>query len=57
MNAESVKRRAREAGFDLCGITNAVHAPRLARLAEWIAEAREALVLRASSELVFGSGA
>jgi epoxyqueuosine reductase len=38
LNADAVKRRAKEIGFDLCGIAPAERAPKLARLAEWIAD-------------------
>jgi epoxyqueuosine reductase len=34
--SSSVKARAREAGFDLCGIARADRHPRLNRLAEWL---------------------
>jgi epoxyqueuosine reductase len=36
LTAESVKGRAHEVGFDLCGIAPATGHPKLARLAEWI---------------------
>jgi epoxyqueuosine reductase len=36
LTASSVKTLAREAGFDLCGISRADRHPRLSRLAEWI---------------------
>jgi epoxyqueuosine reductase len=36
----SVKARAAELGFDLCGIASAERHPRLLRLAEWIADGR-----------------
>ncbi len=35
-----IKARARECGFDLCGIARADHHPRLAKLAEWVAQGR-----------------
>jgi epoxyqueuosine reductase len=40
LSASAVKIRARELGFDLCGIAPAVRHPRLARLAGWMAEGR-----------------
>jgi epoxyqueuosine reductase len=40
VTAASVKQRAREVGFDLCGVAPAVKHPKLARLAEWIAAGR-----------------
>jgi epoxyqueuosine reductase len=36
LNRDAVITRAREAGFDLCGIAPAERTPKLARLAEWI---------------------
>jgi epoxyqueuosine reductase len=36
LSAHTVKQRAAEAGFDLCGIARAERYPKLARLAEWI---------------------
>jgi epoxyqueuosine reductase len=36
LTSSLVKTRAREAGFDLCGIARAKRHPRLQRLAEWI---------------------
>jgi epoxyqueuosine reductase len=36
LTSSLVKTRAREAGFDLCGIARAERHPRLQRLAEWI---------------------
>ena len=36
LSSASVKTRALEAGFDLCGIARAATYPRLARLADWI---------------------
>jgi len=36
LTAASVKARAREIGFDLCGIATAARHPRLARLSSWI---------------------
>lgn len=38
--ADAIKRRAQECGFDLCGIAKADAHPKLARLAEWIAQGR-----------------
>lgn len=38
LTAARVKELARHAGFDLCGIAPAVALPKLARLAEWIAD-------------------
>ncbi|MBP8273261.1 MAG: tRNA epoxyqueuosine(34) reductase QueG [Acidobacteria bacterium] len=38
LTAARVKELARHAGFDLCGIAPAVTLPKLARLAEWIAD-------------------
>jgi epoxyqueuosine reductase len=37
VTAESVKRRARDLGFDLCGIAPAETLPELGRIREWIA--------------------
>lgn len=37
LTREAVLARAREAGFDLCGIARAERHPKLARLADWIA--------------------
>jgi epoxyqueuosine reductase len=37
LTSQSIKTRAAEAGFDLCGIASADRHPRLARLADWIA--------------------
>jgi epoxyqueuosine reductase len=37
LTSDAVKSRAREIGFDLCGIAAAERAPRLARLEDWIA--------------------
>jgi epoxyqueuosine reductase len=36
MTSSDIKAKAREVGFDLCGIAKAERYPRLARLAEWI---------------------
>ncbi len=36
LTADAIKTRAREVGFDLCGIARADGHPRLARLASWI---------------------
>lgn len=38
LTASAIKQRARELGFDLCGIAPATSFPELARLPEWIAE-------------------
>ena len=38
LTADAVKTRARELGFDLSGIAPAVRAPKLGRLAEWLAK-------------------
>ncbi len=38
--AADIKTRAAEIGFDLCGIARADRHPKLARLAEWIAQGR-----------------
>jgi epoxyqueuosine reductase len=40
LSRERVIARAREAGFDLCGIARAGRPPKLARLAGWIAQGR-----------------
>ncbi|MCR4375216.1 MAG: tRNA epoxyqueuosine(34) reductase QueG, partial [Acidobacteria bacterium] len=40
VTASAIKARAAEAGFDLCGIARAGEHPKLARLAEWIAQGR-----------------
>jgi epoxyqueuosine reductase len=40
LTRDALLARARAAGFDLCGIARASRHPRLARLAEWIAEGR-----------------
>lgn len=40
LSSSFIKSRARELGFDLCGIARAERHPRLARLADWIAEGR-----------------
>src|SRR5215203_2242360 len=37
LNTETIKRRAREIGFDVCGIAPASNFPELAFLSEWIA--------------------
>jgi epoxyqueuosine reductase len=39
-SAEAIKIKAGELGFDLCGIARADRHPKLARLAEWIAQGR-----------------
>ena len=36
LTAHAIKQRARELGFDLCGIAPAVAFPELARLREWL---------------------
>ncbi len=36
LTAASIKARAREVGFDLCGIASAARHPRLSRLSSWI---------------------
>ena len=36
LTSATIKARAREIGFDLCGVTRAEQFPRLARLASWI---------------------
>lgn len=38
LTREAIRARAREAGFDLCGIARAERHPKLARLAGWIAD-------------------
>lgn len=40
MDAERLKARARELGFDLCGVASAERHPRLAKLADWLARGR-----------------
>lgn len=40
LTSASIKAKALEIGFDLCGVSAAVRHPRLARLAEWLAEGR-----------------
>ena len=40
LTREAIHARAREAGFDLCGIAPAERHPKLARLSEWIAAGR-----------------
>lgn len=40
LSRDAIIGRAREIGFDLCGIARAERHPRLARLSEWIAEGR-----------------
>ena len=40
LTREALFARAREAGFDLCGIARAERHPKLARLSEWIAAGR-----------------
>jgi epoxyqueuosine reductase len=40
LSASSIKSKAREIGFDLCGIAPAVRHPKLSRLASWIEEGR-----------------
>ena len=40
LTSESVKAKAAALGFDLCGISAAERHPRLARLADWIADGR-----------------
>jgi len=40
VSAADVKAKAAETGFDLCGIARADRHPKLARLAEWIAQGR-----------------
>ena len=40
LTAAAVKAKAREVGFDLCGVAAAVQHPKLARLATWIDEGR-----------------
>ena len=40
MNADAIKAKAVEVGFDLCGIARAERHPKLARLTDWIAQGR-----------------
>jgi epoxyqueuosine reductase len=40
LTSEAIKAKAAELGFDLCGIARAESHPKLARLADWIAEGR-----------------
>jgi epoxyqueuosine reductase len=40
LSAGSIKTKAAELGFDLCGVSAAERHPRLARLADWIADGR-----------------
>jgi epoxyqueuosine reductase len=40
LTSESIKAKAAALGFDLCGVSGADRYPRLARLADWIAEGR-----------------
>jgi epoxyqueuosine reductase len=40
LTAVAIKAKALELGFDLCGISEAVAHPKLARLAQWIADGR-----------------
>ena len=40
LTREAIRARARQAGFDLCGIARAERHPKLARLADWIASGR-----------------
>jgi epoxyqueuosine reductase len=40
LTSSSIKQKAFELGFDLCGVSAAERHPRLARLPEWIAEGR-----------------
>jgi epoxyqueuosine reductase len=40
LTSSSIKQKAFDLGFDLCGISAAERHPRLARLADWIAEGR-----------------
>ena len=40
LTSSSIKQKAFDLGFDLCGVSAAERHPRLARLAEWIAEGR-----------------
>jgi epoxyqueuosine reductase len=52
ISADAIKQRARELGFDLCGVAPAVHFPELTRLGEWLDEGRagEMLYLHKSAE-------
>ncbi len=40
LTSASIKSRARESGFDLCGIARAERHPKLARLSEWLDQGR-----------------
>jgi epoxyqueuosine reductase len=40
ITADQIKARAKECGFDLCGIARADEHPKLAKLAEWVAQGR-----------------
>jgi epoxyqueuosine reductase len=40
LTPDAIKSRAREIGFDLCGIARAERHPKLARLRDWIADGR-----------------
>ena len=40
LSSASIKTKAAELGFDLCGVSAAERHPRLARLADWIADGR-----------------
>jgi epoxyqueuosine reductase len=40
LTASSIKQKALDLGFDLCGVSTAARHSRLARLADWIAEGR-----------------
>jgi epoxyqueuosine reductase len=40
ITAAAIKARAKECGFDLCGIARADQHPKLAKLAEWVAQGR-----------------
>ena len=40
LTSSSIKQKAFELGFDLCGVSAAEQHPRLSRLSEWIAEGR-----------------
>ena len=40
LSSTAIKQRARDLGFDLCGIAPAIRHPKLARLASWIDEGR-----------------
>jgi epoxyqueuosine reductase len=40
LSSAAIKARAREVGFDLCGVSRAVRHPKLARLEAWIAAGR-----------------